>query len=275
MQNINISGRTRNTVRQTAYNVAQLKIGKRPYLPKKLWDSANKQKQMWLKAVDEESKLNRTEEAVLRVIAYSTDENGSGTPSLGYIAEKAKVSYSTALRATKSLKNKHIIQTTRRGYKLTNTYDLIGFNFKLENCSLKMTDNITLSPPPKGEGGEREVNNIYTHKQNPPPTRKRSSDFVQKSKPEEKKPHFNDGKTYVCDYEPPKFEPTPMPEHLRASVMATLRGDYESPLESISVAFSDEELMVAKMQYEKLGIAASESMIISRATSNRKMRGMT
>lgn len=135
---------------------------KRFHLTRKQLMSSHEQRREWVKNKSIEHKLNRTQVLVLEALAFLTNpETGEGVPALGTIQERvstryADIHYTTVQRCLVKLAKLGIIQCIRRGYKLTNLYILIGYEFKLESISSQLLNNPSRPSAKSREGHTRK-----------------------------------------------------------------------------------------------------------------------
>lgn len=128
-----------NTFSQTA----------RKYLSDPEFDQANLQKRAWLTAVIQECKLRLSETKVIESLAFLTDPiTGIGSPCIGTIREKVSedkggdLTYGTISEVLHRLESKGAIVIKRNGKKRSNTFKLVGFQYKLETCSRETLDSL-------------------------------------------------------------------------------------------------------------------------------------
>ena len=130
------------------HQISCRRTAKRAYLHKHEFDSANGQKRIWLKAAVQECKLRFNEVRVLEAVIFLTDPiNGRGSPCIGTIREKfqesgGEISYNAVREILHRIQEKGAIRIKFNGKKLSNTYHLVGYQYKLETCSPDSVDNL-------------------------------------------------------------------------------------------------------------------------------------
>jgi hypothetical protein len=131
---------------------------KKGRLPDKIFQDANQHKIMWVKAATIECKLRLNEPVVLEALAFLTDPRmGIGKPSIATIMERildkkgTYLSYNAVQGILKRLEFKGAIGSIagkyKNGWRETNTFKLIGFEYKLANNSPDSGTGINLLDP--------------------------------------------------------------------------------------------------------------------------------
>lgn len=148
-----------NTPRQIPNNVVYTQdvVDSSPRLTQQEFQETHEHKRAWLRAACVEGKLRGNEGVVLEALAFLTNPaTGVGSPAIGSIQEKLiergfMIGYNTVRETLARIQNKRIIEQTQGrfvgGKKTTNTFKLVGYEYKSAFYSPESVDSLnTLNP---------------------------------------------------------------------------------------------------------------------------------